>query len=314
MLERWITQSLFEGTEAQDEYSFMQMPGAAEKIEQHRETFITESDFAWLSASGSNAVRIPVGYWVFDGDEPFTACITYLDWAIKMAEKYHLKVLIDLHAARGSQNGKDHSGRIGQAAWHKSDVYKSDTIATLIRIADRYKHSPALWGIGLLNEPSAGLLKYRALKRFYSQAYRELIKVARPGTYTVFSDGFMPKLFSGSVKAEEEYPVAMDIHWYQVGYTSFDAYFSLLTKRVRQIAALQAKQPVLIGEWSGMLSHESLTGNEEEEARIAERRHISLQLKTYEPALGWFYWTYKTEEAGVWNFRAQVEQGNLLLG
>ncbi len=35
-------------------------------IQAHRASFINESDFADMAASGINAVRIPVGYWALE--------------------------------------------------------------------------------------------------------------------------------------------------------------------------------------------------------------------------------------------------------
>ena len=51
ILERWMTPTLFEGTDAQDEYSFMQTPSAKAKLRNHQKTFITERDFKWLVIS-----------------------------------------------------------------------------------------------------------------------------------------------------------------------------------------------------------------------------------------------------------------------
>ena len=47
-----------------------------------------------------NHVRIPIGYWAFDvsGGEPYVqGQLPYLDMAIKWAEKYGLKAIVDLH-------------------------------------------------------------------------------------------------------------------------------------------------------------------------------------------------------------------------
>ena len=137
LLEKWMTPTLFEGTDAIDEYTFMQTDGVRMKIERHRQTFIQEADFKWLAANGIEAVRIPIGYWIFDGDEPSRVGISHLDWAVRMATKYKLKVLLDLHGAKGSQNGKDHSGRMGRAEWFRRPEYRRQTIDTLIRIAER---------------------------------------------------------------------------------------------------------------------------------------------------------------------------------
>lgn len=313
VLERWMTPSLFEGTIAQDELSFMQASGTVEQIERHRREFIQEDDFHWLAEHSINAVRIPVGYWILDGYGPFTACISYLDWAIQMAEKYDIKVLIDLHAVKGSQNGKDHSGQVGDSGWFAKSTYRRETIEVLKRLAERYKDSSAVWGVELVNEPGLGPIKYFTLRRFYRQAYRELVGVARPGTHIVFSDAFVPWLFSGILKQAGEYPPVMDIHWYQFGRTKISSYFARLAKRPSEIDRLQRRQPVIVGEWSGMLSHKTLASVPRLEQSILQRRHIEQQLVAYDGALGWFYWTYKTEDAGIWDFRTQVESGNLLL-
>lgn len=313
VLEKWITPSLFKGTSAKDEYSLMQESGAAKKVEKHRRSFITEADFRWLVENGVSAVRIPVGYWVFDGDAPYTACVDYLDWAMEMAEKYQLKVLIDLHGAKGSQNGKHHSGRIGQAGWYQNKDYRLDTIDTLKRIATRYHDSLALWGIQVINEPSLGPVQYFKLLSFYKKAYGELVNVARPGVRIVFSDGFVPWLMTGALRQSKSHPAVMDVHWYQFGKTNLEKYFSRLARRSREIRCLERQQEVIVGEWSGVISHLNLEGVRGSRRAVLDKRHIKEQLAAYQAATGWFYWTYKTESGGIWSFKEQVEKGRLLL-
>lgn len=313
VLEKWMTESLFEGTTAIDEYTFMKTPNAARKISAHRQNFIQEEDFKWLADNGINAVRIPVGYWVFEDAQPYTATITYLDWAIDMAEKYNIHVLIDLHGAVGSQNGRDHSGRIGTADWYKSVEYRHQTVEVLVRLAERYYDRSCLWGIELLNEPKIGLFHFK-LRRFYKEAYGALIKAARPGLHIVFHDAFTPRLMSGVIKAKPSHPVAMDIHWYQFGrilhlVEKIPHYFAALLRRPQLIARLEHRQPVIIGEWSVVLSGKILNGASPEEEKTLFKQHAKLQMNAYEHALGWFYWTYKTEGRGIWHFRSQVEDG-----
>jgi glucan 1,3-beta-glucosidase len=317
ILEKWMTPSLFKGTGAIDEYTFMQTSGADEKIDRHRNTFITEDDFRWLQQNGINAVRIPIGYWIFDGDDPYLPAIAYLDWAIKMASKYELRVLIDLHALKGSQNGRDHSGRIGKSEWHKNKAYRQQTIETLERIARRYYNEPAVWGIELINEPKFGLVQWK-LRQFYKQAYGRLIAVARPGTAIVFHDAFTPHLLNGVLKVVKEYPVIMDIHWYQFGsmartWQTVERYFAKVQRRAELLSKLQRKQPIIIGEWSVVLSGEILAGRSKADEQIAFRRHGERQLEAYQNAAGWFYWTYKTEGRGIWHFRSLIEDGVISL-
>lgn len=317
VLEKWMTPSLFTGTTAKDEYTFMQTPNAEEKIQTHRRTFITEADFQWLEQHGVNAVRIPIGYWLFDGDDPYLPGIEYLDWAVTMAEKYHLKVLIDLHGLKGSQNGNDHSGRIGKAAWFKREDFRQQSIDTLERIARRYYDKSSVWGIEIINEPKPGLLQYK-LRRYYTDAYNRLISVARPGTVIMFHDAFRPRMLNGALHAHPDFPVVMDIHWYQFGsvwrrWERLEGYFIRVVKRMRLLRRLQRKQSVVIGEWSLVLTNKMLARRGGYDLQAAFKSHGRLQLEAYEHALGWFYWTYKTEERGIWHFRSLVEDGKISL-
>lgn len=315
VLEKWMTPRLFEGTDAEDEYTFMQTPGARQKIDAHRKEFITESDFAWLADQGLNAVRIPVGYWLFGDAAPYVAAIDYLDFAVAMAKKYHLKVLICLHGAEGSQSGEHHTGRIGQAEWLKRPEFRKRTVTLLAKIAHRYKDEETVWGLELLNEPKISLFQWK-LRQFMQQAYDEIIKVARPGLYIVFHDGFTPRLMSGALKGESDFPVVMDVHWYQFAsliekYESLAGYFRRVTRRPKLLRYLQRRQPVIVGEWSVVLSGIILRGRSKRLEDEAFIKYGQLQLAAYQEALGWFYWTYKTEGRGIWHFRSLIEDGIL---
>ncbi|KAE8693258.1 hypothetical protein F3Y22_tig00110814pilonHSYRG00159 [Hibiscus syriacus] len=61
------------------------------------------------SAKGLSAVRIPVGWWIAQDPTPPPPFVggssKALDNAFTWAEKYGLKVIVDLHAVKASQNG-----------------------------------------------------------------------------------------------------------------------------------------------------------------------------------------------------------------
>ncbi len=316
VLEKWMTPSLFKHTNAYDEYTFMNTPNAHEKLRQHRDTFITETDFKWLSENGINAVRIPVGYWLIEEDDLLVSGISYLDWAMRMAEKYGINVVIDLHGSRGSQNGKDHSGRQGRAAWMKNREYRNQTISTLEKIAERYKTSPAFWGLQIINEPKFGVLHIK-IRIFYAQAYRRLAQILHPHTRIIFSDAFTPRMMSGALAKEgiKNHPI-MDIHIYHMAtlgarYRSVTWFMKKTATRQRMLKHLARTQGLIIGEWSGVMSHETMRHIP---AKLHDRiftQHVETQLEAFKPAEGWFYWSYKTEEANYWNFRSQVECGNI---
>lgn len=312
LLEQWMTPTLFAGTDAIDEYTFMQTPGAVEKIDRHRQTFITEQDFAWLAANGINAVRIPVGYWVLDGDAPYTSARYYLDWAFAMADKYNLHVIIDLHGLPGSQNGRDHSGRVGKALWYRYAHYQKQSLNVLATIAERYKDYDSLWGVQVINEPRLGLFHWK-LRRYYRQVYERLTQILRPNQAIIISDAFTPRLLSGALKATT-HPVVLDVHVYHMAtlfsqYLSVDWFLRKTKRRQRLLQRLSHTQPIIIGEWSGIMRHQTMRRIPEKQHAELFAKYVALQLDVYGVTAGWFYWNYKTEKPGQWDFRSQVEAG-----
>ncbi|MEK7747421.1 MAG: cellulase family glycosylhydrolase, partial [Elusimicrobiota bacterium] len=313
VLERWMTNGLFGDTQAVDEYTFMKTPGAAEIIERHHKTFITEEDFQWLQKHGINAVRIPVGYWIFGGEPPYVGALPHLDRAFALAAKYKMRVLLDLHGAPGSQNGKDHSGRAGKAEWYGRTDYQERTMRTLERLADRYGQKPELWGIEIMNEPMTGVSPARMSKLYWwtRDAVRALSERDKRRTQLVFSDAFVPWIWSGRINDER---AVMDVHHYQCFLASdkkktLSQHEAKAAGAAKQIARWQKDQPVIIGEWSLALDGDSLGVPESE----ALPRYAKAQLDAFSSAAGWFYWSYKTEGIGAWNFRYLVDAGILKL-
>lgn len=311
LLERWMTPSLFEATNSKDELTFMQTPGALEKVKTHRRTFITEEDWQWLATNGISFVRLPVGYWALQDDGPFKNTQKELDWAFEMAEKYHVKILLDLHALKGSQNGHVHSGVIGKVEWWR---YRHENLRILEELAKRYKDSPALWGVQVINEPKV-LGHYFQLLWYYRCAYTMLRGILSPGTYTVFHDGFVAPLFSGALWPRKNYPVVMDSHYYlifakllsKVSPSWYDAVRGVLYRFL--ITTSSWAQPVMVGEWSSVLPQPMFDRVEQESHLEMLGVTIKRQRKMYSKAIATAYWNYKTEGRGMYNYRSLVEDG-----
>ena len=316
IVEKWMTPSLFVGATAQDEYSLLSTPGGKEKIEKHQQTFITEADFTWLQAHGINAVRIPVGYWILEGESPFFAAIKKLDWAMDMAKKYNLQVIIDLHGLKGSQNGQDHSGRVGKANWYRNSQYRQETLDTLEAIARRYRDYDTFWGLQIVNEPKLGLLQL-TLRRFYKEAYRLLDPILKPHTRIIFSDAFTPRLLSGAMRRHGG-RVVMDVHLYHMAtlfsqLLSVDWFMGKTRRRRHLLKRLSKTQPIIIGEWSGAMRHETMRRIPRDKHDAILREYARLQMDVFSDTAGWFYWNYRTETPGIWNFYSQVEDGSIEL-
>lgn len=68
VLERWMKESVFAGVSGDDETCLCVQLGreeASRRLREHWDTWITQDDFEWIAAHGFNAVRIPVGHWIF---------------------------------------------------------------------------------------------------------------------------------------------------------------------------------------------------------------------------------------------------------
>ncbi|SHO43352.1 chitobiase/beta-hexosaminidase C-terminal domain-containing protein [Anaerocolumna xylanovorans] len=153
----------------------------AELIKQYQDNWWTADDFDLVKAEGINVLRLPITYFEMLNDDGSlkTSAFERLDWFIKEAKKRDIYVMIDMHGAVGSQNGKDHSGDttiadIGNFYGNEENINK--TIVLWKEIAKRYKNESIVCGYDLLNEPSATkLVQYDVYDRIY-KAIREVDK------------------------------------------------------------------------------------------------------------------------------------------
>lgn len=313
VVEKWMTPSLFEGLSAEDEFTLSTHKEGRKRIRRHRKTFITEGDIKRIAQLGFELVRIPVGFWLFTKSEPYISGTKELDNCLRWCQKYGLKFIIDLHGAVKSQNGNDHSGKIGEAGFSIDENARDETIEILKKIAEKYGHAPGLWGIQLLNEPHIDG-RYRILKKWYRQAYAAIDDLLAEDCKIIFSDGFRPRMTNGTLRGRR---AVMDIHHYQFAtkYRVFSRLSMLLYKwrlirRKRLFGRLSKTQPIIIGEWSGVLGHELLEREKIDETTYRERWlpwHINRQMEVFNSAAATCYWSYKTEdETSVWNYSSTL--------
>jgi glucan 1,3-beta-glucosidase len=77
------------------------------------------------------------------------------------AKLYNISIFFDLHAAPGSQNGWDNSGRLGPAVWGANDTLPRtyDVLGRLsqhiLQLENDNTTSGVVVGLELLNEPFA---------------------------------------------------------------------------------------------------------------------------------------------------------------
>ena len=281
VLEKWMQPAMFAGTDAEDEawyYRRMRrFPELSERLREHRETYVTEEDFRRIAAAELNLVRIPVPYYVFGDREGLPGCIKYLDRAFVWAERYGLRILIDLHTVPGGQNGYDNGGIVGVCRWHRNDDDVEYVLSVLERLGKRYGKRDGLFGIEVVNEPISHIVWRFAestrmavdpeeaagseavptefLRAFYRRAYARLRAVLPEDKAVVFHDGFRYGPWRLFFRREKMKNVYLDMHPYIWAMEMFVPFHRLWAYRVylafqrARIRKLQRFIPVLIGEW-----------------------------------------------------------------
>ena len=283
VLEKWMSPGLFDGTTAEDEYYLpTQLPKEIyeERIRMHRSEYITERDFTRIRAMGMDAVRIPVPYFIFGDRAPFVGCVKELDNAFNWAEKYGLKILIDLHTAPDSQNGFDNGGISGVCKWSQEPEEVEFELSVLERLAERYGTREGLWGIEVINEPILEDMwetmhvqeRYPAvdpekaagskpntiefIRQFYLDAYDRLRKYMPEDKYVVIHDTFRLKAWKDFMREDKYKNVVLDTHMYLMVAEmagcdqTIEGYVNYVKEHFEaDIAEMEEYFPVICGEW-----------------------------------------------------------------
>uniref|UniRef100_A0A6V7QWP4 Uncharacterized protein n=1 Tax=Ananas comosus var. bracteatus TaxID=296719 RepID=A0A6V7QWP4_ANACO len=287
-------------------------------LRDHWDSFIVEDDFRWMSQNGLDAVRIPVGWWIASDPNPpppfVGGSLQALDNAFTWAEKYKLKVIVDLHAAPGSQNGNEHSGtRDGSQEWGTTDQNIAQTVGVIDFLASRYATRSGLYAIELINEPLAPGVTLDSLKKYYQDGYNTVRK------YT--SDAFV--IMSNRLSADPTELLqfasgfsrsVIDVHYYNLysnifnGMTAQDNIDYVNNQRSADLSTVtESNGPlVFVGEWTAEWEVNGAT--KEEYQRFAEA-----QLAVYGRAtFGWAYWGLKNVN-NHWSLEWMINNGYISL-
>jgi glucan 1,3-beta-glucosidase len=327
VLEKWMTPSLFEGLAAADETTWCVElgRGASARLRAHWDGFIAREDFAWLAQAGIDAVRIPFGHWIFGPPYPYHASyganphpyveggIDVLDRALDWASELGLRVVLDLHAAPGCQNGFDNGGIQGVCDWHTREDYLAHSVDVLGRLAARYRDCPSLCAIELLNEPRWDV-PTDLLLGFYRRAHTAIRAHCAPERVAVvIHDGFRShREYLGPLAPPAFQNVIFDVHRYQCfepADLALDLPGHVEKAEVAWASEADAIQrelglPAIVGEWSLGLGPGTASSPDAD-----YRAYGAAQLSAFERYAGWFFWSYRTENAPAWCFRECVERG-----
>jgi len=338
---------------AVDERSLFTLGGekAKTKVTEFRDRFITREDFVWLrQVGGINVVRLPLGFWCLEKHAvgtPFLPTVSYVDKVFNWAEELGLKVILDFHGARGSQNGEHHSGEVGSIRWLDVEN-RAFNLAVLSSWAKRWGRRKGLLGMGLGNEvavagsavedgcssPSsdASQAQWDAVLKFYEDAAAVCRPHLRDHVVLVvdtcwecdrWTDGRLHKLPG---------PVWVDYHHYQCYEDDEDTEddedneddkddkddkdadplsVREQCKAESLFEELMVNPPLhdfIIGEFSLSLKLES-AGYSSEEWQESFFQHQTMIASQH--TRGWFFWSYKLERHGWphWSYRECVQRG-----
>lgn len=260
-----------------------------ELLGKFRDNFMTEADVKQVALWGMNCIRLPFHYKVVaEGNT-----IHYLDQAIGWCQKHKVYLILDLHAAPGSQNPDWHSDSLGDTELWTNKINRHKTYDLWQMLADRYKDETVIAGWDVLNE--AVLQDTDLLNEFY----RESIKAIRRAdkNHILFIEG---KHWAQQIDVLDEFK---DDNWvYSIHfYEPMEFAFNLIpfmrypwegcnkdTLRRRMEGYFQFAQkkqrPVHVGEF----------GVNYREGVYNEHLYLEDELKSFNDfGFHWNYWTYK---------------------
>ncbi|KAA8538042.1 hypothetical protein F0562_027378 [Nyssa sinensis] len=292
---------------------------APQVMKEHWSTFIVEDDFKFISSNGIDAVRIPVGWWIASDPTPpppyVGGSLLALDNAFSWAQKYGTKVIIDLHAAPGSQNGYEHSSsRDGSQEWGQTDQNIQETVSVIDFLTARYAKNPSLYAVELINEPLSPGVSLERLTKYYSAGY-DAVRKHSSTAYVVMSNRL------GPADPKELFPLAsgmqgsvIDIHYYNLFSDVFNSMTVqqnidfINTNRSTQLNQVTTSNGPLtfVGEW---VAEWQVRGATKEDYQ----RFAKAQLEVYGRAtFGWAYWTLRNVN-NHWSLEWMIKNGYIKL-
>ncbi|GLD95364.1 hypothetical protein PINS_up004008 [Pythium insidiosum] len=277
------------------------------RFAEHRSTWITEDDIAEIQRFGLNVVRVPIGFWIM-GSDPTDVSLKQ-EWAVfapgalafldrlvnEWCPRHDIAVLINIHGAKGSQNGRDHSAAptSGVKYWSEYPENVENTVQLASFLASRYHASPAFLGLGLLNEPEYPV-NPQIVRDYYRRAY-----------HAIRSTGNDCVLVTAPMLNEQHQPVMDDLlrppeyqnvwhewHPYFIwGYEAqnADQLVDAVENYGKQLRAWNGNW-LLLSEWSCGAPDSAFPGDDLQRLK----RFADAQLAAFQGAhAGWTFWSWK---------------------
>ncbi len=253
----------------------------------YEDNYLTEADFDNIQALGMNVVRVPFAWWniLTDDGELRADAFTRLDWAVRCCAERGMYVILDLHAARGSQNNQDNSGEMNGSNLWKEPSYQDQTVFLWEQVAAHYKDEPAVAAYDLLNEPggdfkSTGVTQWE----FFDRAY-QAIRAIDPAHIIMVESCWDPEDLPAPDRCGWE-NVVYQYHFYKWNADNdYRAQKLNVDVKLHKIGQAAYPVPSFLGEFTLFQSMEAW----------------EYALNAYSAAgMGWTIWTYKVTGDSTW--------------
>jgi len=181
--------------------------------EKYRQNFIRQQDIQNIARLGFNCIRVPFNSRLIER-APYRydkRGVQFLDQALRWAGQSGIWVILDLHAAPGSQNHDWHGDSMGKAELWTKKTNRDRTLALWEFLADRYRDEECVAGYDLLNE--AVLENTKLLNQFYKRLIKKIRSVDK--NHILFIEG---NKWATDLNCLEEYDddnYALSIHNYE---------------------------------------------------------------------------------------------------
>ncbi|MDD3946258.1 MAG: cellulase family glycosylhydrolase [Clostridia bacterium] len=222
----------------------------------YRDTWWTTEDFDHCKSMGFNSVRLPFTWRDLENKDGSQKSEGFqrLDWFIDECARRQMYVILDLHGAHGSQNGKHHSGdtRTG-GNLYDNEENMSRTEALWVRVAEHYKENKWIAAYDLLNEPEGtpggAMHAYTPHWDYYDRLYKA-IRAVDPNRLIMMEAVW--ELYN--LPNPEDYGwenIAYQLHFYLWSNSgNLDAQKEFLQGKVAISDLLKYNVPIYIGEFT----------------------------------------------------------------
>jgi len=249
--------------------------------------FFNESDVARIKKLGFNCARLPINYRVLISKSGFKL----LDNIVRWFKKHKVYLVLDLHAAPGSQNCDWHSDSDGAARLWEGDKYIRQTVNLWKNISKRYKKEEYIAGYDILNEAVTDRIDK------INELYAEIVDAIRKNKddHIIFIEPNKWAADFKGIKRPKDGNFAWSIHFYlPVNFTfNWDPLQkcpsrAYLKKELMKFKKIQEKDnvPIFVGEF-GVASRCPECH--------AELKWVERTMSIFkEFGWSWSYWTYKS--------------------